>query len=218
MIEEKVVEKTGEIVLGAAINKLNAYKNKKEWSKLFIDAGEIFLKQVEGGENIVEDMSALLSKENMKELAKKTDEGSRYLLKDALHREMRSLMLRYEIAAQEAELYISHFMTVIMHELEKEAPTVYQKAYLGEWREQEEKQLAEIKKSINCEKFKVEKLKCILWINKKLNWQSKQQILVLICLFLRLMMKFLKKLLKNVLVMNAFTFQVNVKKRQFIVY
>lgn len=149
MIEEKVVEKTGEIVLGAAINKLNAYKNKKEWSKLFIDAGEIFLKQVEGGENIVEDMSALLSKENMKELAKKTDEGSRYLLKDALHREMRSLMLRYEIAAQEAELYISHFMTVIMHELEKEAPTVYQKAYLGEWREQEEKQLAEIKKSIN---------------------------------------------------------------------
>ena len=30
MIEEKVVEKTGEIVLGAAINKLNAYKNKKD--------------------------------------------------------------------------------------------------------------------------------------------------------------------------------------------
>ena len=44
MIEEKVVEKTGEIVLGAAINKLNAYKNKKEWSKLFIDVGEFFLK------------------------------------------------------------------------------------------------------------------------------------------------------------------------------
>jgi hypothetical protein len=61
------------------------------------------LQQVEGGDNIVEDMSNLLSRENMKELAKKTDEGSRYLLKDALHREMRSLMLRYEIAAQEAE-------------------------------------------------------------------------------------------------------------------
>ena len=42
MIEEKVVEKTGEIVLRAAIDKLNAYKNKKEWSKLFIDAGEFF--------------------------------------------------------------------------------------------------------------------------------------------------------------------------------
>lgn len=75
MIEEKVVEKTGEIVLGAAIDKLNAYK-KKEWSKLFIDAGEFFLQQVEGGDNIVEDMSNLLSRENMKELAKKTDEGS----------------------------------------------------------------------------------------------------------------------------------------------
>lgn len=107
------------------------------------------MQQVEGGDNIVEDMSNLLSRENMKELAKKTDEGSRYLLKDALHREMRSLMLRYEIPAQEAEGYISHFMTVIMHEIERENPTVYQKAYLGEWREQEEKQLAEIKKSIS---------------------------------------------------------------------
>ncbi len=52
----------------------------------------------------------------MKELAKKTDEGSRYLLKGALHREIRSLILRYEIPTQEAELYSSHFMTVIMHE------------------------------------------------------------------------------------------------------
>ena len=101
------------------------------------------MQQVEGGDNIVEDMSNLLSRENMKELAKKTDEGSRYLLKDALHREMRSLMLRYEIPAQEAEGYISHFMTVIIHEIERENPAVYQKAYFGEWREQEEKQLAE---------------------------------------------------------------------------
>mgnify|MGYP001099933778 CR=1 FL=1 len=88
---------------------------------------KIFLQQVEGGDNIVEDMSNLLSRENMKELAKKTDEGSRYLLKDALQREMRSLMLRYEIPAQEAEGHISHFMTVIMHEIERENPTVYQK-------------------------------------------------------------------------------------------
>ena len=94
-------------------------------------------------------MWALLSRENMKELAKKTDEGSRYLLKGALHRVIRSLILRYEIPTQEAELYSSHFMTVIMHEWEKEALTIYQKAYLGEWREQEEKQLAEIKKPIS---------------------------------------------------------------------
>ena len=83
--------------------KSKKYIVRKKESRLFIDAGEFFLQQVEGGDNIVEDMSNLLSRENMKELAKKTDEGSRYLLKDALHREMRSLMLRYEIPAQEAE-------------------------------------------------------------------------------------------------------------------
>lgn len=48
-------------------------------------------------------------------------------------------MLRYEIPVQEAEGYISHFITVIMHEIERENLTVYQKEYLGEWREQEEK-------------------------------------------------------------------------------
>ena len=83
--------------------KSKKYIVRKKESRLFIDAGEFFLQQVEGGDNIVEDMSNLLSRENMKELAKKTDEGSRYLLKEALHREMRSLMLRYEIPAQEAE-------------------------------------------------------------------------------------------------------------------
>ena len=58
--------------------KSKKYIVRKKESRLFIDAGEFFLQQVEGGDNIVEDMSNLLSRENMKELAKKTDEGSRY--------------------------------------------------------------------------------------------------------------------------------------------
>lgn len=148
MAEGIVAEKAGEIVLGTAINKLDEYKNKKEWSKLFVNTGEFFLKQVESGENIIEDMSVLLSGDNMKELAKKTDEESKYLLRNTLYRELKRLMLQYEIPAQEAEFYISNFMTVIMHEIERNNPTAYQCAFLGEWRETEEKQLTEIKATI----------------------------------------------------------------------
>ena len=148
MVEGIVSEKVGELVLGLAINKLNEYKNKKEWRKIFVNTGEFFLKQVEGGENIIEDMSVLLAGENMKELAKKTDGESKYLFRDTLYRELKRLMLQYEIPAQEAEFYISNFMAVIMHEIEQIDPETFQCAYLGEWRETEEKQLAEIKEVI----------------------------------------------------------------------
>lgn len=148
MEELIVTEKIGELVLGAAINKLGEYRSKKEWSKLFVNTGEFFLKEVESGERIIEDIAVLLSKENMKELAKKTDEESKYLLRSTIYTELKRLMLQYEIPAQEAEFYIANFMLVIMREIEKINPTAYQCAYLGEWREKEEKQLAQIKEAI----------------------------------------------------------------------
>ena len=60
IMEELVVaEKIGELVLGAAINKLGEYKSKKEWSQLFVNTGEFFLKEVECGERIIEDVPIL---------------------------------------------------------------------------------------------------------------------------------------------------------------
>lgn len=148
MMESKLGEKFGELVLDTALSKIKEYKSKKEWNKLFVNTGEFFLKNVEGAEFIIEDMSVLLSKENMKELARKTDEGSKYLLRSTLYTELRKLMLRYEIPAQEAEFYIANFMMVIMNEIEQINPMAYQSAYLGEWREKEEKQLAELREAI----------------------------------------------------------------------
>ncbi len=148
MAELIMTDKIGELMLDTAINKLNEYKSKKEWSKLFINAGEFFIKKVEGEEKIIEDIATLLSKDNMKELAKKTDEESKYLLQNTIYTEMKRLMLQYEIPAQEAEYYITNFIVVIMHEIEKINPTAYQSAYLGEWRKKEEKQLAQIKEAI----------------------------------------------------------------------
>lgn len=149
MIGKTVAEKTGELVLNTAINKLNEYKSKKEWKDLFINTGEFFLKQVDGGEQIIEDMSVLLSSENMKELAKKTDEGSKYSLRSILHTELRRLMLQYEVPALEAEFFISGFVKVIMSEIEKINPVAFECAYLSEWREIEEQQLVEIKDAIS---------------------------------------------------------------------
>ncbi|MBR2409001.1 MAG: hypothetical protein IKB07_08655 [Lachnospiraceae bacterium] len=145
---EKAREKVAELVLGKAIEKVDEYKNKKQWEQLFVNTGEFFLKQVEKGELLIEDISALLSSESMKELAERVDEGSKYALRDKLYAELKRLMLQYEIPAIEANFYIANFIKVIMHELEEVNPEAFQCAYLGEWREKEEATLAEIKKEL----------------------------------------------------------------------
>lgn len=148
MKENKVAEQVGELVMGKLTQKLNEYKEKKEWNKLFVNTGENFLKEVDCGERIIEDMSALMSKENMKKLAQRTDDESKYNLRATLYRELKKLMLQYEIPATEAEYYISRFIIVILHELEQNDPVTYQCSYLGEWRQNEEEKLAKIREEI----------------------------------------------------------------------
>lgn len=141
-----IIEK---LLLDVASSKLREYKDKKEWDKLFVNAGEFFSKKVEGGERIIEDVSLLLSQENMKELAEKTREASKFWLKDTLHRELKRLMLQYEIPDQEAEFYISNFIIVVMKEMERVDPDAVQCAYMYEWRNEEENNLTRIERSIN---------------------------------------------------------------------
>ena len=141
-------EKAEELVLGKVIEKIDEYKSKKEWSNLFVNTGEFLLQNVDGGEGLIEDISTLLSSDNMMEMARKIDKGNKYEFRETLYRELQRLMLQYEIPAQEATFYISNFMNVIMNELEKANPDVFQSAYLGDWRQMEEKELLEIKQEL----------------------------------------------------------------------
>ncbi|MBO5192183.1 MAG: hypothetical protein J6C22_14435 [Bacteroides sp.] len=148
MPEEKIIEKSVELFLGKAVDKIKEHKEKKDWNSLFVDTGEFLLKQADKGELLIEDISTVLSSDNMKMLAQKTDEGSRYLLRNSLHKELQRLMLQYEIPALEAKGYITHFMSIILHELERTNPVVFQCAFLGDWRETEEKELQKIREEI----------------------------------------------------------------------
>lgn len=141
-------EKAGELVLNAAIKKVADYKGKKQWQALFVDTNEFLLKRVESGEKIIEEIAELLSKEEMKQVATKISAESKYALKDKLYEELTLIMLKYEIPANEAEFYISKFINIIFHELEKINPDAFQCAFLGDWKKEEEKNLLEIKKQL----------------------------------------------------------------------
>lgn len=142
------VEKAGELVLRVASDKIADYKEKKQWQKLFIDTNEFLLKTVESGEKIIGEIAELLSKEEMKQAATKISAESAYAFKDKLYEELTQLMLKYEIPANEAEFYISNFMNIIFRELEKINPDVFQCAFLGKWKKEEEQNLLEIKRQL----------------------------------------------------------------------
>lgn len=57
-------------------------------------------------------------------------------------------MMKYEIPRNEANYYITGFITVIFSELEKINPSYYQCAYLGDWRKKEEISLVEVKEGL----------------------------------------------------------------------
>ena len=143
-----IEEKAGELVLSVAIDKITDYKDKKQWEKLFIDTSEFLLKKVESGDRIIDEIAELLSKEEMKQVAAKMSAESKYALKDKLYEELTRIMLKYEIPENEAEYYISNFINIILHELEKINPNAFQCAFLGEWKKEEEQNLLEIKSQL----------------------------------------------------------------------
>lgn len=142
------IEKAGELVLNSATTKITEYREKKEWEKLFINTNEFLLKKVDRGDEILEEIASYLTSEEIKQIASNLTQESKYALLDKLHDELSKLMMKYEIPRNEANYYISGFVTVILSELEKINPSYYQCAYLGEWRKREELSLSEVKEGL----------------------------------------------------------------------
>lgn len=149
MITNLSIEKAGEMVLDTAINKISEYKEKKKWETLFVDTNEFLLKKVERGDELLNKISEYLSSEEIKQIALNLTQDSKYELLEKLHVELKKLMMQYEIPVNEAEYYISGFVSIILHELEKVNPAYYQCAYLGDWRQKEEKALEEMRNELH---------------------------------------------------------------------
>ena len=138
------LDKVGELFIDKAIEKVTEYKEKKQWEVLFVNTNEFLLKEVEKGDLLIEEIAVLLSSDDMKKLAVKINQESKYELHDRLHSELKAIMINYEIPANQAEFYISNFIVIIMNELEKINPSAFQNAFLGDCKKQE-RELSKIK-------------------------------------------------------------------------
>jgi len=116
------IKTAGGIIINVAKKKLSEYKTRQEWTKLFIDTGEFFIKQTERASEMIDDVSVLLSKDNMIELSKSVEDQNGFHLKNELRKELERLMCQYEIPHDEAAGYVSHFMQVIIADIEANNP------------------------------------------------------------------------------------------------
>lgn len=140
---------TGEVILNTLKSLIEEFKDKQTWKTLFVETGKFFIQDVDHSFQLLDDMVAIMSKDNMVELAKKVDFKNGYTLQEKLRYELTMLMKRYEVPHDQAEMYIRHFMLVIIKHIEERRPEQYQQIYLNEWKEQENRELEIIKKRVD---------------------------------------------------------------------
>lgn len=142
-------EKAGEMVIDKAISKISEYREKKQWENLFVDTNEFLLKKVERGDEILDEIAEYLSSDEMRQIALNLAKESKYDLTERLRMELEKIMMKYEIPINEADYYISGFMTIIFHELEQTFPNAFQCKYLGDWRKKEEETLEKVRHELS---------------------------------------------------------------------
>ncbi|MBE6119217.1 MAG: hypothetical protein E7189_02070 [Erysipelotrichaceae bacterium] len=142
-----------ELVLDSMINQFEDWVKKAKWSKLFREAN----KKIVDEDGIVSDIAKVLNGEEIKNIAKNSRGGSYYELKEAIHNELKEIMvIKYDISEENSERYISSFIKEVIERIEKEYPEIYEKLFLGEWRKQENDKLSDIEKELNSINLKLE--------------------------------------------------------------
>lgn len=142
-------QKIGELFLGAGIKKCKDIKTKHEWKQLFVDTGEFCVKNIDNVYQLFDDISEIMSKKDMKQLAIDMKDVNGLKLKSALRQELSVLMQKYEVPYDIAEFCISSFINVIIDDIEKNNPEKFKDVFLNDWREEEREHLEIVKSRID---------------------------------------------------------------------
>lgn len=126
------------LLTSAGENVIEKYKNASAWRKMLVGTGDFFLKHESQSKSFFGDLSIVLSKENMSNIAKnlRTEDG--YELKQRLYKLLMQLMSKYEIPYEVAEPYSMRIMYEVLEQLREIDPDKYEHYFLQEWRDEQE--------------------------------------------------------------------------------
>lgn len=137
-----------DLLLNGVKSKVNDEIKKKKWRELFTEAGEFLSDNPDTSQRFANDLGAMFSEDNMKNIAEKLRDKRGYDFPKLLHDNLYDLMAGYEIPQLEAETYIKHFVNVILADLAKNDHDRTLEIYLGDFRKEFDSQICRIEAKI----------------------------------------------------------------------
>lgn len=125
-------------------NRLKIANDKHKWKELFIDTGKSVSDEVNIAEECCEELCSIFSNENMKRIAKNTENISGYELIKILHEQLYGLMIQYDIPESTAQCYIHNFNQNIIQYLKENDSQKMLEVFLNEWKRKDDDRYLEI--------------------------------------------------------------------------
>lgn len=122
--------------------------DSESWNQIFNDIGTFLINYEKNQSQIYTDLTLVLSKENLIKIAKDLKNVDGYKLKEKLEEKFSSLMATYEIPHEYAEVYVKRLVNMILEEIKKKNPEIYDRYYQQDWRNEENKRLVSIEQML----------------------------------------------------------------------
>ena len=136
-----VQDECSNLIVSVGKNLISKAKTAHDWKKLFIDSGKTFLENETDAESFLDNLSDILSKTNMKELANQLKKDSGYRIEDTVLQYLVRRMATYGIPHDRAMYYAKNILLVIIRQLRVDFPEKYDKYFLSSWRAEEKEYL-----------------------------------------------------------------------------
>lgn len=141
VLSNAVQDECSNLIISVGKNLISKAKTAHDWKKLFIDSGKAFLENETEAESYLDNLSNVLSKANMKELAKRLKKDSGYSIEDTVLQYLVRSMAVYGIPHDRAIYYAKHILLVIVEQLRNDFPEKYDKFFQKNWRDEEKEYL-----------------------------------------------------------------------------
>lgn len=149
MLAELAAGEGADLLVSAGSNIVTKCKDDHHWKKVFVNAGKFFIEHERYAEQIFDDISLVLSKENMLELAKALKHEDGYSIKNKLLDKLIELMDGYDIPHDIAKSYANGFLYTILEQLREIEPQKYEHYFQQDWRDEQNAFLATISEKID---------------------------------------------------------------------
>lgn len=148
-MENKFTDITIDLLLSGIAKKIKEVKEELKWKELFLKTGKFYIENPDKSDSFKNDLFAVFSEENMKNMAYKLRNKRGYELPQLLYNSLYELMAQYEIPQMDTETYIHYFIQVIIDDLENSDFNKALELYIGNWKIEEEKHFYDVEKKVD---------------------------------------------------------------------